>query len=153
MNEGERGDDLFLQFTQPLTDRYKEAFTVPGGTCFWRGKLEIRGGRKKTKVVVEGGLVVSETERRTKLIKEGTFTALLVTEEEAMAVKRKSREAFERALTAPRGENTGFKTPARIAGAERSQRRAKALAEERKKQIALQEAQEAKDRPENKDAD
>ncbi|CAK9001692.1 unnamed protein product [Durusdinium trenchii] len=62
-NEGEDPSDLYLEWTQPLTDAYKEAFTVPGGTAFWRGKLNFRTTKsKKQKVFVEGGIIVSERE-------------------------------------------------------------------------------------------
>eukprot|EP00913_Durusdinium_trenchii_P006897 g6488.t1 len=101
-NEGEDPSDLYLEWTQPLTDAYKEAFTVPGGTAFWRGKLNFRTTKsKKQKVFVEGGIIVSERE-------EGAFN---------METQRKAREAFARAVTTPKAETSGFKTPARIAGA------------------------------------
>ncbi|CAE7203263.1 unnamed protein product [Symbiodinium sp. KB8] len=76
-NEGEDPNDLFIEFTQPLTDLYKEAFTVPGGTAFWRGRLSFRTTKaKKQKVFVEGGIVVSEREEGTSLVREGpTFRA------------------------------------------------------------------------------
>uniref|UniRef100_A0A7S0FL98 Uncharacterized protein n=1 Tax=Pyrodinium bahamense TaxID=73915 RepID=A0A7S0FL98_9DINO len=115
-NEGERPDDLYLEFTQPLTDRYKNSFSVPGGTCFWRGKLDIQGKTANLKVAVEGGVVVSEEEGGKNLVREGVFRAVSVDEEAAAEVQMKNAEAFERALTTPKGETTGFKTPARIAG-------------------------------------
>jgi len=115
--EGENPDDLYIEFTQPLTERYKSSFTVPGGTCFWRGKLEIKD-MKKRKVFVQGGVIVSEREEGggTVLVREGVFTATIVDREAALETQKKAREAFERALMTPKGESTGFKTPARIAG-------------------------------------
>lgn len=112
---GERPDDLYVEFTQPLTDRYMNSFTVPGGVCFWRGKLEFSGSTNQN-VAVEGGVVVSEREEGTKLVREGVFTAVKVDDKGAAEVRSRAREAFERALTTPKSESTGFKTPARIAG-------------------------------------
>ena len=50
MNEGDFKDGLgpSQEFTQPLTELYKEAFTVPGGTAFWRGKLNFRTTKAKS---------------------------------------------------------------------------------------------------------
>uniref|UniRef100_A0A7S1S6X3 Uncharacterized protein n=1 Tax=Alexandrium catenella TaxID=2925 RepID=A0A7S1S6X3_ALECA len=115
--DGERPQDLYLEFTQPLTDRYIAAFTVPGGKCIWRGKLDIKGGSNDLSVSVEGGIVVSERNEGKDLVREGVFRAVSVDAQAAEAVRAKSKEAFERALTTPKGESTGFKTPARIAGA------------------------------------
>jgi len=113
---GERPDDLYLEFTQPLTERYKKAFQMPKSTCFWRAKLEVRKDKKKgPKFALEGGQVVSESEKG-DLVSEGVFTAESVSEDVALEVQRKSAEAFERALTTPKAESTGFKTPAAIAG-------------------------------------
>lgn len=112
---GERPDDLYLEFTQPLTERYKKAFQIPKDVCFWRAKLEKRTVKGKEKVTFVGGQVVSESEKG-DLISEGIFTADAVSEDIAMAVQKRSAEAFERALTTPKAESTGFKTPARIAG-------------------------------------
>jgi len=114
--EGERPDELYLEFTQPLTDRYKTSFTVPGGTCFWRGKLDIQESPRLL-VAVEGGVIVSEREDGKSLVREGVFRAMSVGEEAAEEVRQKNAEAFERALVTPKGESSGFKTPARIAGA------------------------------------
>jgi len=116
-DDGERPEDLYIEFTQPLTERYKSSFTVPGGTCFWRGKLDIQGKNANMRVLVEGGIVVSEREDGKSLVREGVFRAQNVDGEAADEVKQKNKEAFERALTTPKGESTGFKTPARIAGA------------------------------------
>lgn len=117
--DGESPDDLYLELVQPLTERYINIFTVPGGTCFWRAKLnfQVKGqGKVPLAVLLEGGLVVSEREEGKKLVREGIFTAVAVDEEAATEVQRKNAEAFERALTTPKVESTGFKTPARIAG-------------------------------------
>lgn len=152
--EGERLDDLYLQFTHPLPERYVSIFNVPGGTCFWRGRLDIKVGatKGKAKVVVSKGFVVSEVDGGTALVREGTFSALVVTQKEADAVRLKSREAFERALTAPRGESTGFKTPARIAGMEKGQRKLLAAGEERKMQArALTAAQDPEEKKKTKE--
>ena len=35
------------EWTQPLTDAYKDAFIVPGGTAFWRGKLNFKTTKSK----------------------------------------------------------------------------------------------------------
>merc|ERR1712039_236828 len=88
----------------------------PTGTCFWRAKLAQGKGKKNApKFSLEGGQVVSESEKK-ELVSEGVFTADSVTEEIALDVQKRSAEAFERALTTPKAESTGFKTPARIAG-------------------------------------
>jgi len=132
-DEGESEDDLYVQFTQPLTEKYIDMFTVPGGTCFWRGKIDVRGGSKKRRIAVEGGVVVSEREEnlgKVNLVKEGTFTAIQVDDDMANDVRKRNVEAFERALKAPKGESSGFKTPARIAGAR---------GYNKKKQLAKQE--------------
>eukprot|EP00929_Paragymnodinium_shiwhaense_P018189 TRINITY_DN12834_c0_g1_i1.p1 TRINITY_DN12834_c0_g1~~TRINITY_DN12834_c0_g1_i1.p1 ORF type:complete len:391 (-),score=109.66 TRINITY_DN12834_c0_g1_i1:368-1540(-) len=145
---GESREDVYLSMTQPLTDRYKTAFTITGDQCFWRGRVDIRRlgkkGSKKTKVVVDDGIVISELPSgvlgNKKFVREGSFIALLVDEKEAEEVRLKAKEAFERALLAPRGENTGFKTPARIAGVERGQRLALKVRQE--KRAALRAAAE-----------
>ncbi|CAJ1346811.1 unnamed protein product [Effrenium voratum] len=116
--EGEDPSDLYLEWTQPLTDTYKESFTVPGGTAFWRGKLNFRTTKsKKQKVFVEGGIVVSERDEGKKLVREGIFSAQSASAKMIEETIQKAREAFERALTTPKAETSGFKTPARIAGA------------------------------------
>eukprot|EP00439_Symbiodinium_sp_Y106_P037614 s3351_g4.t1 len=126
-NEGEDPNDLFIEFTQPLTDLYKEAFTVPGGTAFWRGRLSFRTTKaKKQKVFVEGGIVVSEREEGTSLVREGIFSAESATKKMVEDTRQKAQAAFQRALSTPKAESTGFKTPARIAGAGGS-RKGKAL--------------------------
>jgi len=112
---GERPDDLYIEFTQPLTERYKSSFSIPGGACFWRAKLEMGKDKKAPKASFDGGQVASESEKG-ELTSEGIFTAVSVTEDVAIGVQKKSAEAFDRALTTPKAESTGFKTPARIAG-------------------------------------
>lgn len=116
-DDGERPEDLYLEFTQPLTERYINSFTVPGGKCIWRGKLDIKGSPGNLAVKVDGGIVVSERDEGKNLVREGVFRAVSVNEKAAEEVRAKNKEAFERALTTPKGESTGFKTPARIAGA------------------------------------
>jgi len=117
-NEGEDPNDLYIEFTQPLTDAYKEAFTVPGGTAFWRGRLNFRTTKaKRQKTFVEGGIVVSEREEGSKLVREGIFSAESATKKMIEETRQKAAEAFDRAVTTPKAETTGFKTPARIAGA------------------------------------
>mmetsp|Transcript_110322 Transcript_110322/g.329890 ORF Transcript_110322/g.329890 Transcript_110322/m.329890 type:complete len:287 (-) Transcript_110322:101-961(-) len=116
-DDGERPDDLYLEFTQPLTEKYVSSFTVPGGTCFWRGKLDFQGKEPRLKVAVEGGVVVSERDDGRNLVREGVFRAISVDAEAAGEVSKSNKEAFDRALLTPKGESTGFKTPARIAGA------------------------------------
>ncbi|CAK9001605.1 unnamed protein product [Durusdinium trenchii] len=121
-NEGEDPSDLYLEWTQPLTDAYKEAFTVPGGTAFWRGKLNFRTTKsKKQKVFVEGGIIASwlpcQRPEGTKLVREGIFSAQTASANMIEETQRKAREAFARAVTTPKAETSGFKTPARIAGA------------------------------------
>eukprot|EP00933_Yihiella_yeosuensis_P060118 TRINITY_DN6210_c0_g4_i1.p1 TRINITY_DN6210_c0_g4~~TRINITY_DN6210_c0_g4_i1.p1 ORF type:complete len:308 (-),score=56.47 TRINITY_DN6210_c0_g4_i1:207-1130(-) len=115
--ENESPQDLFLELTQPLTKRYMDSFLVPGGTCFWRGKLTFvkRDGEKK--VYVEGGIVVSGRDEGKKMVREGVWTADTVGPAIAAGVRKRARQAFERAMTTPKAESTGFKTPARIAGA------------------------------------
>lgn len=121
--EGEDPSDLFIEWTQPLTDAYKDAFIVPGGTAFWRGKLNFKTTKsKKQKVFVEGGIIVSEREKegpfgQESIVREGIFSAESAGAKMIEETKRKAREAFARALTTPKAESSGFKTPARIAGA------------------------------------
>eukprot|EP00441_Pelagodinium_beii_P022193 CAMPEP_0197681426 /NCGR_PEP_ID=MMETSP1338-20131121/94924_1 /TAXON_ID=43686 ORGANISM="Pelagodinium beii, Strain RCC1491" /NCGR_SAMPLE_ID=MMETSP1338 /ASSEMBLY_ACC=CAM_ASM_000754 /LENGTH=242 /DNA_ID=CAMNT_0043262769 /DNA_START=18 /DNA_END=746 /DNA_ORIENTATION=+ len=55
-----------------------------------------------------------------RIVREGVFTAQLVGEKGIAQTVKKARDEFERALTTPRAESTGFKTPARIAGAKRA---------------------------------
>eukprot|EP00438_Fugacium_kawagutii_P003748 Skav233311 [mRNA] locus=scaffold3767:77329:80457:- [translate_table: standard] len=94
-DEGEDPNDLFIEWTQPLTDAYKDAFIVPGGRD-----------------------LVNQS--RISVIWCGLGTVTCITNRDILCrteTKRKAREAFERALTTPKAETSGFKTPARIAGA------------------------------------
>lgn len=116
-DEEENPNDLYLKFTQPLTKRYAKIFSVPGGTCFWKAKV---APSKRGEAVFEDGMVVSATSSGNDVIREGTFTAKVADEELVAEVRARAREAFEKALTA-KGESTGFKTPARIAGVARKQ--------------------------------
>lgn len=115
---GEEPTDFYVQFIQPLTERYMLLFSVPGGTCYWRAKLTLTPEKD---IKLEGGLVISERDG-TKRIREGIFTGVTTDEESAASIRAKSKEAMERALTTPKGESTGFKTPARIAGAQKKRR-------------------------------
>lgn len=127
-NSGENPDDLYLEFSQPLTERYKEVFLVPGGVAFWRGRLNFvttKSGKNRTKV--DDGLVVS-TREKDQLVREGVFVAETVGRLGAAKVIKKAREAFERALTTPKAESSGFKTPARIAGAKKPRKKQNLLA-------------------------
>ena len=112
---------------------------MPGGTAFWRGKLNFRttkskrlGDRpletfrsvvhagyasRKQKVFVEGGIIVSERDEGENLVREGIFSAQTASAKMIEETQRKAREAFQRALLTPKAESSGFKTPARIAGA------------------------------------
>eukprot|EP00445_Apocalathium_hangoei_P065103 CAMPEP_0204120844 /NCGR_PEP_ID=MMETSP0361-20130328/7875_1 /ASSEMBLY_ACC=CAM_ASM_000343 /TAXON_ID=268821 /ORGANISM="Scrippsiella Hangoei, Strain SHTV-5" /LENGTH=305 /DNA_ID=CAMNT_0051072093 /DNA_START=17 /DNA_END=934 /DNA_ORIENTATION=+ len=122
--EGERPQDLYMLIKQPMTDRYKKAFSITSDNCIWRGKLDFgKAGLQKAKAEeakVIGGIVVSwKDEKQEDLIREGVFSAAIVDEETALSVQRKSAAAYERALTTPKAESTGFKTPARIAGIEK----------------------------------
>jgi hypothetical protein len=125
--EGEREEDLFLELTHKLTDVYKEAFSVTSGSCFWRGKLELKEAAKGgqiQQVRIEGGIVVSQKEGSDKdFVREGVWTAADVDEEGIAAQRQKAREAVNRALMTPKAESTGFKTPARIAGIRRTSKK------------------------------
>jgi hypothetical protein len=124
--EGEREEDLFLELTQKLTDVYKEAFSVPSGSCNWRGKLELKEAAKGGQILqvrIEGGIVVSEKEGGSEFTREGVWTAADVDEEGVAAQRQKAREAVNRALMTPKAESTGFKTPARIAGIRRTSKK------------------------------
>lgn len=129
-NSGENPDDLYLEFSQPLTERYKEVFLVPGGVAFWRGRLNFvttKSGKNRTKI--DDGLVTStRKEQKDGLVREGVFVAETVGSLGAAKVIKKAREAFERALTTPKAESSGFKTPARIAGAKKSRKKQNLLA-------------------------
>jgi len=124
-SQGERPSDLYLEFTQPLTDFYKEYFLVPGGNCLWRGKL-LLPQKKDDEVRIVGGVVVSEPPQREgveglfqskqEFVREGVFTASSVDESAAFEVQTRNADAFERALTTPKAESSGFKTPAALAG-------------------------------------
>lgn len=121
--QAENPEDLYLEFLQPLTERYVKDFEVPGQTCVWRGRLDLVKTKDKIKKVrVDGGVVTCELEGN-KIFRQGVFTAESVTAAEAFEVRQKAMEAFERALTTPKSETTGFKTPARIAGAKGSRPR------------------------------
>lgn len=135
-NEGEDPKDLYVQFSQPLTQKYIDAFNIQGEQCFWRGKLDIRPRDDVVQVSIDGGVVCSEFQDGTKLVREGIFTGVTVDEEQAEDIRKRNREAFERALTTPKGETTGFKTPARIAGV---QRKRKALPKGEKEDVDLLE--------------
>lgn len=123
-SNGESPLDLYLDFTQPLTDTYKELFLVEDKECLWRGKLEILGTGSSRAVRVEGGVILTEktaTDLMSKsgIVREGVFTAEEIGAEAIEEVLRKNKQAFERALNTPKAESTGFKTPARIAGVKR----------------------------------
>jgi len=147
---GPRGNDLMVQFSQPLTDKYASTFNCPGKECIWVAKVDIRGGAKKRKVVFEDGVVTAPDTDGKKFIREGSFTALLVNEEEAAEVRKRSRAAFERAIAAPKGESTGFKTPARIAGTERLQRKQIKQAEEDKRLVGAKQRAQLKEAEDEK---
>lgn len=117
-DEDEDPNDLYLKFTQPLTKKYAKVFSVPGGTCFWKAKLV--SSKDLSEAKFEDGQVVSEQPGGNNLVREGTFVAAVADEELVAEVRAKSREAYEKAMTA-KGESTGFKTPARIAGVARKQ--------------------------------
>lgn len=66
---------------------------------------------------MEGGIIVSERDEGENLVREGIFSAQTASAKMIEETQRKAREAFQRALTTPKAESSGFKTPARIAGA------------------------------------
>jgi len=151
-DEYENPEDVYLDMVQPMTDRYKEYFSVPGGLCFWRGRLALEKDQledktlKIRKVKVDSGAVtayfpregIAETVKEVilrvlprdlgekleawddRIVREGVFTAKVVGPKGIAETVKKAREEFERALTTPRAESTGFKTPARISGAKES---------------------------------
>mmetsp|Transcript_31311 Transcript_31311/g.73012 ORF Transcript_31311/g.73012 Transcript_31311/m.73012 type:complete len:274 (-) Transcript_31311:96-917(-) len=108
---GEDAKACYLLFQQPLTDRYSKIFDVPSGKVLWKGRLNI----DDKQISVKDGFIVSETTDGKDLQREGTFEARLVNEVQAKEIRKKNKEAFERALTTPKGESTGFKTFAKIA--------------------------------------
>ena len=83
---GESPGDAYLEFSQPMTEIYRELYNVPSGTVFWRGRVVPSGGG----YAVVDGVAISEAESQTsKLLskvvlrgggfqKEGTFTGRLV---------------------------------------------------------------------------
>eukprot|EP00931_Biecheleriopsis_adriatica_P006344 TRINITY_DN107758_c0_g1_i1.p1 TRINITY_DN107758_c0_g1~~TRINITY_DN107758_c0_g1_i1.p1 ORF type:complete len:292 (+),score=69.02 TRINITY_DN107758_c0_g1_i1:52-876(+) len=116
--EGEDPNDLYIEWTQPLTEKYQEAFDISSKTCFWRGKLNFKPTKSgNRRPYVEGGIVVSEAQEGKKLVREGVFSAEAVGPKAIKETVQRAREAFERAMNTPKAESTGFKTPARIAGA------------------------------------
>ncbi|KAH8078458.1 hypothetical protein JL720_9649 [Aureococcus anophagefferens] len=41
---GESPADAYLEFSQPMTEIYRELYNVPSGTVFWRGRVVPSGG-------------------------------------------------------------------------------------------------------------
>lgn len=84
VDDGERAADSYLEFSQPLTDTYRELYDVPGGVVFWRGRVIDAGGALE---VVDGVAISESTSTARKLLskiggpgfqKEGAFTARVV---------------------------------------------------------------------------
>lgn len=119
---GERPEDIFLQLSQPMTDQYKDVFSLSSDSCYWKGRLTLKRSSKGKieQVKVEGGLVTSLTQDGRSQIREGVFSAVDADYQTIMDTRKAAKEAIERALATPKAESTGFKTAARIAGIRRT---------------------------------
>ena len=56
-DDGERASDVYLEFSQPLSEIYTELYNVAGGVIYWRGKVDERGGV----VQIDDGIAISES--------------------------------------------------------------------------------------------
>ncbi|KAH8067444.1 hypothetical protein JL721_7555 [Aureococcus anophagefferens] len=81
---GESPADAYLEFSQPMTEIYRELYNVPSGTVFWRGRVVPSGGG----YAVVDGVAISRPSQASAALKvvlsgggfqkEGTFTGRLV---------------------------------------------------------------------------